>query len=110
MMITEKVDKVWNAIKSIPRYSYPECIVFFEMNYYTFVLKDDVEKIWKESFEWIKNDHGHIGENKAIRLEKFDPNDMDNYFDDLLYRGYTPIRVNVQTEYWLEKEYVRTEN
>jgi len=107
MTITEKTDKVWEAIKKIPRYSGPENVTFFEMDEYTFVLKDDVDKIWKEDFEWIKKDHGYLGENKAIRLEKFDPNDMDNYFDDLMFRGYVPIRIIVKQEYWVEKEYVR---
>ena len=104
------MDKVWNAIKSIHRYSGPDCVVFFEMDSYTFVLKENVETIWKEDFEWIKADHGHIGDYRAIRLEKFDPNDMDNYFDDLLFRGYTPIRIIVKADYWLEKDYVRAEN
>jgi hypothetical protein len=73
-------------------------------------LNENVEKIWKEDLPWIKADHGHIGDRRAIRLEKFDPNDMDNQFDDLLYRGYTPIRIIVKPDFWVENEYVKLEN
>lgn len=107
MNVNEKIDTVWNEIKKINKYTAPECIVFFEMNSYTFILKDDVDKLWKENLDWIKKDFGTIGEYKAIRLEKFDPNDIDNYFDDLMYRGYLPIRIIVKEKYWAEKDYVK---
>lgn len=107
MTAEEKIEKIWTEIKKVPRYSGYDCVTFFEMNNYTFILRGDVDKIWKEDFEWIKKDVGRIGEFRAIRLEKFDPNDIDNYFDDLMYRSYFPIRIVVKEEYWTEKDYVK---
>ena len=108
MNTTERVDKVWNAIKCIDKYNVPEAVAFFEMNNYTFILKEDVKKIWKEDFKWVKEDHGTVGDYTAIRLEKFDPNDIGNYFDDLMFRGYFPYRIVVKQDYWgIEKDYVK---
>jgi hypothetical protein len=94
-----KIDKVYNEIKRFDVYK--EAIVFFEMQNFTFILKEDAEKISKESFPWM-HEKGKMGPYLAYRMPIFDPNDIDCQFDDMLYKNYTPIRVKVKPEYWIE--------
>lgn len=95
--------KIYDEIKKI--YKYQNCIVFFQMKNYIFILGEDVDIINKDNFFWAQ-DKGTLGDMNAIRIPMYNINQIDSPFDDLLALNMKPIAVKVQPSYNNEDEFI----